>query len=103
MPQRVTEFPDLEIHGHALQPSSYTFDDGTIYGKRFKGHEIYVTLNTGARITLILHADGLEAYNEAMEQKQARLLALAAAEKRLAESTSFSVEGESGLPPPQER
>jgi hypothetical protein len=103
MPQLVTEYPDLEIHGHALQPTRYTVDDGTIYGKRFKGHEVYVTLNTGARVTMILHEEWLEAYNEAMTQKTARFLALAAAEKRLAETSPSGVERELGSPPPQER
>lgn len=100
----VTNYPSLEIHGHALQPTQYTQEsDTSIYGKRFKGHEIYVTLNTGARITMILPENALEAYNEAMDRKMAYLRALEAAENRLAESSPSGVEEESGLVPPQER
>lgn len=99
----MADYPDLKIHGHVLRPSDYTYDDGTIAGKRFKGYEIYVTLNTGDKVTMILRETGLEAYNQAMDQKAAELKALAAAEKRLAGTTLSGVEGESGLVPPQER
>lgn len=85
-------FPDLQIHGHALQPDRYVKDDEVgLKGARFKGHEVFATLNTGERVMLILHESGLDAYNRAIEAKHAEAQALQAAEKRLAETTTTGV------------
>lgn len=100
-------FPSITIHGHAMMPEIYEKQEEGSRPQRFQGHSIFVTFSTGETAHMILHESGLDAYNRAMEADfkhlkvedldgDAESRALAAAEKRLAESTASGVKGDQG-------
>jgi hypothetical protein len=96
-------FPKLTVHGHALQPESYQATDTDGKKRRFKGWEVYVTLNTGERIMMVLPDSGREAYNQAAIAAHQEEQSLRAAEKRRTENEAVGVDKEQGSALPQER